>query len=864
MLLAAVPAAATAQQAPDTLPRIPIRFDVPPLGLREPAALRAPWLGARESAVVSFDSSLSAALDSSRIARGSALRAAAIYGLGRTDQAGADTLPEERTGAFGLSPKYADLSLDGQAMLNIRTERVRNERCTQLELNDPNSGCSGSIRAPRLENQINVRAGGTIGQRVHVLVDYDAARDFSANNNIQVYYEGLSDEIVRRVEVGSVTFRPPPSRFLTAAVPRSNFGVNGLFEVGPMQFQTLVATQKGSAVAERTYTVGGTGTSQPQDRAVRDLDFEARRFFWVVDPTSIPGYPALDILALDPGQLPPAARPTEVRVYRYRAPTTGNVNPNLGGIHAFARNPSDPAQIIGQVAADEGVQWELLVEGRDYYVDPSALWIALASRLDARDYLAVSYTTAGGTSVGSFPSADRPAAIDSLALIVEPLRGPEAGTFRHEMRQVYRVAGSDLDRSSLEVSIALNRSERPASGLATYLAQLGLSTPADPAIFDRDNRLFPRTRDPGAEDIVRESYIVFPHLQPFADPTRLAPAERSDSLYRTPLYLLFDQGPPGRFQVRLRYDAVGGSDRSTLSLDALQVKDGSEQLLVNGRLLTRGVDYSIDYGTGLVTFSSPEALFGTGVSQVTARFEQQDLFAVAPTTILGLTSTYSLGEVGAINFIGVFQREATAYNRPQLGFEAKANLIAGVNTALRFQPNGVTRFLNRLTSAPATAPSQLNINAELAMSRPDPNQSGAAYLEEFEADLGTPISLGSLAWEFSSMPQHTDGLGPELGIGASFDPADAVQLTWQNLVPTVTGEPFRLRPQDIDSTIVIVGRGEQFETAMFLTFHADTAGGFVRNDNRSQWTLPERPFRPRWRSMVTPLSTTGLDLSRAE
>src|SRR5690606_25017298 len=132
------------------------------------------------------------------------------------------------------------------------------------------------------------------------------------------------------------------------------------------------------------------------------------------------------------------------------------------------------------------------------------------------------------------------------------------------------------------------------------------------------------------------------------------------------------------------------------------------------------------------------------------------------------------------------------------------------------------------------------------------------------ADLGTPISLGSLAWEFSSMPQHTDGLGPELGIGASFDPADAVQLTWQNLVPTVTGEPFRLRPQDIDSTIVIVGRGEQFETAMFLTFHADTAGGFVRNDNRSQWTLPERPFRPRWRSMVTPLSTPGLALARAE
>lgn len=861
IFLCAAPLASAAAQAPDSLPGARIRFPQPELRLQPPAALRAPWLGAASRGLVSLDSAVSAALDSARLARSVSLRTAAIYGVAQVDtQPAADVRP----GALGFGGKYADLSLDGQASLNVRTERVRNERCTQAELNDPAAGCGGGIRAPRLENQISVRSGGTIGQRVHVFVDYDADRDFSANNNLQVYYEGLSDEIVRRVEVGSVTFRPPPSRFLTAAVPRSNFGINGLFEVGPMQFQTLFATQKGSAVAERVYTIGGTGSSQPQDRAVRDLDFEARRFYWVVDPQLLPGYPALDILALDGGQLPAAARPLEVRIYRYRAPTSGTTNPNLGGIHAYARNPSDPSQLIGLAAPDEGVEWELLVQGRDYYIDPSALWFALAGRLDERDYLAVSYTTAAGTTVGSFPAADRPAEVDSLALIVEPLRGPEAGTFRHEMRQVYRVAGSDLQRSSLEVAVSLNRSERPAAGLATYLAQLGLAIPTDASRFDRENRLFPRVRDPGAEEIIRESFVVFPHLQPFADPTRLTPPERSDSLYRTPLYLLLTQGPPGRFQLRLRYDAVGGSDRSMLSLDALQVKDGSEQLIVDGRVLSRGTDYSIDYGTGLVTFTNPDLLFGSGVSQVVARFEQQDLFAVAPTTILGLTSSYSLGSVGAINFVGVFQREATAYNRPQLGFEAKANLIAGVNTALRFQPSGVTRFLDRLTSAPAVAPSLLDINAELAMSRPDPNRSGAAYLEEFEADLGVPVSLGALAWEYSSRPQRTDGLDPSLGIGAAFDPEDAVQLTWQNLVPTATGAPLQLRAQDIDTTIVIAGRGEQYETALFLAFHADTAGGFVLRSNASQWSLPERPFRPRWRSMVTPLSSTGVDLSRSE
>ena len=48
---------------------------------------------------------------------------------------------------------------------------------------------------------------------------------------------------------------------------------------------------------------------------------------------------------------------------------------------------------------------------------------------------------------------------------------------------------------------------------------------------------------------------------------------------------------------------------------------------------------------------------------------------------------------------------------------------------------------------------------------------------------------------------------------------------------------------------------------MYLTLHADTAGGIVQRNNASRWSLPRRDFRPRWRSMVTSLSPTGLDLS---
>ncbi len=218
----------------------------------------------------------------------------------------------------------------------------------------PSSGCRGGFRAPRLDNHIALRSGGLIAERLHLNVDYDNDRDFDANNDLQVYYEGLEDEIVQRVEVGTVNFLPPRSRFITAAVPTNNFGVNARFEVGAVQLQTLLATQKGSQVAERTYTIGQT-TSQTQDRQLRDLDFESGRFYWVVDPAGIPGYPALDILNAANLPVTPAAKPAQVRVYRWRPYSGSNgANPNIGGITATARTV-DPVRRLrsGAVGAPD-------------------------------------------------------------------------------------------------------------------------------------------------------------------------------------------------------------------------------------------------------------------------------------------------------------------------------------------------------------------------------------------------------------------------------------------------------------------------------------------------------------------------------
>jgi hypothetical protein len=775
----------------------------------------------------------------------------ALYGV-PTEAANGDR------GLLGLGRQYADLAINGVSGLELRTDRIKNERCTAYQLQDPSSGCQGHFTPPRLESDFLIQAGGIIGRRLNIAVDYDSKRDFNANNDIRMFYQGLQDEIVQRIEVGTVTFTPPPSRFITAAIPAYSFGINTRFEFGPLTLGALAASQKGSSVTERTYVVGAT-TSQPQDRSLRDLDFEQGRFFWVVDPTLVTGYPAVDILNLPSTAVAADQRPTEVRVYRNRPSRTGGAS-SLGGITAIGYRNDDSTQRTGRV------QWDLLVAGQDYVLDPSGLWIAFANRIDAGDNLAVSYRTTGG-QVGSFPLRDDQAANDSLLLVAQPQRGPEVPTFRYEMRQVYRVAGTDLDRSSLHVDLTLNHSESPVTpGFSTYLAALGIAIPTDPDVMDLDNRLFPRTRDPVASKVLKESYIVFPTLQPFNDPAKLTPAERSDSLYRTPLYLLFTQGPPARFQFHLKYNAAGGGERNVIDLNAFQIRDGSEQILVSGIPLERGTDYTISYELGQVTFLDPDRLFGNRQATVTARFEERGIFAVAPTTIYGLTSTYKVGQAGSLNLIGIYQRENTVFTRPPVGFEPKANLVGGVTGDFRFRPGWATRAMNALVVGGTDVPSSLDLEGEFAFTAPQSNRAGEAFLEEFEGEGGLQVNLRENGWGFGSRPQSTAGLEDIPGTGAGLDSADAVQLTWQNLIDNGHGQPIEIRTQDIDSLIRVTGGAKPIETVLYVTMHADTAGGFPGpgTSSKSRWTLPRRDGRPRWRSMVTSLSSTGTDLSQSE
>src|SRR5207302_40233 len=138
---------------------------------------------------------------------------------------------------------------------------------------------------------------------------------------------------------GNVTFQAPPSRFISAAIPANNFGVQAIAQLGALELRGIYAQQKGNVVRDRVYAVGET-TTQPIDRVARDLDYEAGRFFFAVDPALVPRYPAVDVLSIDRSTMPDSLRVGSVRVYRVRAASpTSTTNQNIGGARVPLRHP---------------------------------------------------------------------------------------------------------------------------------------------------------------------------------------------------------------------------------------------------------------------------------------------------------------------------------------------------------------------------------------------------------------------------------------------------------------------------------------------------------------------------------------------
>jgi hypothetical protein len=741
---------------------------------------------------------------------------------------------------------------------------------------------AGAVQDIAPEFQLRAVARGTITERVHVDVDFDQTREFDATNNLNVYYEGKSDEILKFVELGQVTLPLPRSRFISQAVPAGNFGVRGDARLGPLSLRGVFAEQKGSVESRAiTLDVGGpeAGTYQDVEVVLDDASYNSGQFFFVVDPSDLAGYPSVDVIALEGPEVAPALQPgSSIKLYRHEVGILQQQQVESGVIQARAvtyRSPNaDPA--LPDSAAFDGF-FRPLVEGEDYIVHRSGLWIVMKSRVLREEALAVAYISVAGDSIGDYDAeaifrdyantgtGDLP----RLALLRDPATHRPGGlTWEREMHQIYRISSSDdLELGSVDLVISQGpvesgpviRVEQDAE--FTFLEIFGLDDSPRDDVVDVARIWRPAASGEFAgSNVVSGSYLVFPALEPFKDPPPikdprvasiqgdpfpLADGDRNFAIYDEPV----DQVRTSSFLYRLnlKYRARSSGVASSFSLGAIGIRQGSEQVLLNERLLVYGQDYTIDYEIGQLTLLRPEELLaGAQNPNLEVVFEQKPIFQLADRSIFGLTGTWALGELGAIDFIGLSQREGTVLNRPEVGLEPGGVQLGGVVARLGFEVAALDRLADALPGAGSDVKSRISFDGEIAGSNPTTNRKGVTYVEDFEGSSRLRLGLGTRSWLNGSIVSEP-GLDGDGGFLPEFpDATNQLLAVWQAQWLEGTQVRGPLQVQQIDPQLRVLSAGAS-ETVLWLTLDEPPATG----ENG-------------WFSITNPLSESGIDLTTSE
>ncbi len=791
--------------------------------------------------------------------------------------AGPAFLPPEPSRAASSEPEagrfvtdYADLALNVTSRMELGGNWTRYRPCD----NQFRVSCNPSA-IPQLSPDLlfGVQMNGTIADRIHVDVDFDQAREFDAANRINIVYQGGTDDLLQRLEVGDVNFNLPRSRFLTEGIPSGNFGFQAAGQVGAIDFQGVWAQQRGD-LNSRVFQLTGLGDQrafvQEDTLVLDDADYVRGQFFFLVDPTLIDRYPHVDALALDPSSAPPSVAPGDQPIQLYRYENDPALQQQVEGfIQADAE-----ADANGDTVVESG-WFRYLQEGVDYFVHPSGLWIALRTPLTRDEMLAVTYITATGDTIGDYNperihnAGGRP--VLRLLKASGANHQPGRPTWNQEMHQVYRVSSSpDVEPQSVDLTISLGElsagrtfKRRPSGEDITFLRLFGLDEEAPTDQIDPSFVYSPAAELFAAEPPVQGTFVVFPTLRPFAEPppvpslgiTETVAAQILGDDANPRVYYEedpFERDNAGRFRLTLAYRLRSEGVISSFSLGAFGIRDGSERIMLGDRLLTRGTDYEIDYDVGQVRLLEPDLLFASAPdASIRATWEQRSLFQIVPTQVFGLRTHADLGEHGGVDLLGLYQSERTVVSRPLLGTEPGAALLGGLSGSYATDVSWLNGLLDAVPGLGVDEGSRFSMDGELALSMPNPNTRGRAFVDDFDAASQLPVSLLSPDWVLGSAPTLRDGADAVLP--TALDATTASPLVWQHtwVLQSTSGDSVGVHEgyyprQDIDHQIRIAGT-EVREPALRLQFGSAPGGGGNG-----------------WRSITTSLSANGLDLTKTE
>ncbi len=758
-------------------------------------------------------------------------------------------------------PKVGVLSIFGEPKISLKIGGAvdihgawRNENTEGVTA----SRYGNTRNEPDFKQQVQITVAGTIGDKLHINADWNTERTFQYENQLKIKYEGYEDEIIQSIEAGNVSLQTSPLVGGSEAL----FGLKANFKLGPLSLTTLASQKKGE-----TEEVSVNSGTTSQEFNLRAYDYSTNHYFLDTTYASETQHIFSDYYSKATPIVHPNLRVVNIEVWKSvygiitdrtkqrKANAYIDLIPTTQGGN-YPELSKDTTAIPGQL---ETGWFELLQQDVDYVLHPETGYITFKTSLQDNDVVAVAYQRQNGDVYGEFlNSINVNDTSSNLVLkLVKPKNlqsgGPYARAWKLQLKNIYPLGGRNIKEEGFEFNIEYEKEgQDPVTDLTgkdgtnvRLLTAFGLDlldaskqpVPDNKFDFRPNLTIFPETGE-----------VIFPTLKPFgAD----LPADIPDTLKYTDVYDT-SKTKAQQNKVKDKWLLTGkySGEASSVYQLGFNVVENSVRVLLNGRELTPGTDYIVDYNIGQLTIRNDAALVPGADLKIT--YEKNDLFQLASKTLLGARGLFDFSDKTQLGFSILNLNQQTLSDKVRIGEEPLSNTIYGVDAKTGVDLPFVTKALDNIISTREM--STVSVSGEYAYINPDPNTKKStiasdngqsiAYIDDFEGAKRTiPVGVSYTAWKDLSPPDSLPGL-------SGLTPKQLMDYKGKSIWYTVT-------PSDVNVKQIwpnkSVAKADQQVTVMDYVFLPDTPGTYNYNPqlgNRSQ----------NWGGIMKVLSSTANNL----
>jgi cell surface protein SprA len=669
--------------------------------------------------------------------------------------------------------------------------------------------------------QMNVTA--KIGDKIELGTNYNTEATFEFENKMKLAYEGKEDEIIKLIEAGDVTL-PLNSTLITGS--QSLFGIKTKLQFGKTTVTSVFSQQK-----SKTSTIEVSGGAQTDDFDVKADQYEENKHFFIAQyfrnqyNTAMSDLPVVksnvnitkievwvtnigaattdnrNIVAfMDLGEYDPFNK--DVILPSYNAYPSNNSNTLLTGTPgnlfdtSKIRNINTVNEYLGSSPFNfiSGQDYEKVELARkllptEYSYNSKLGFISLNSSLNSDQVLAVAYqyTLVGSDSVyqvGEF-STDL---AGPNALAVKLLKSTSLNTkvplWNLMMKNVYSIGAYQVNSEDFRLNVVYTAAENGVptgfftdgnvSGIPIIrLLNLdNLNTQLDPTpdgVFD----YIDYAATLGGTIQASNGRIFFPVLEPFGSDLRKLFTDQSiankycyDSLYTMTKTGAQQYPDKNKFSIQGTYKS---SSSSEISLNAMNVPQGSVTVTAGGITLTENVDYTVDYSLGRVKIIN-EGILNSG-TPISITLESNALFNIQTKTLMGTHVDYVVNKDFSIGATILNLTERPITQKINYGDEPISNTIWGLNGTYEKESNFLTKLVDYLPFYSSKTPSKITLTGEFAHLIPGHARAigatGTSYIDDFEGSKSSIDMKNIGSWYLASTPQGqtSSNMFPEAALG---------------------------------------------------------------------------------------------------